>query len=570
MPDRQRSIEATFNYSWTLLEQAEQDAFMKLSVFRGGFTADAAQMVAGADLRLLRRLVSKALLQALPDDRFDTHDLLRKFGADKLHEAGEPDIVAQRYVRYYAELVQALVPDLKGRRQFDGLNEFEADMQNIRRTWVLATRQGDIASGDQMVEGLRIYHIMRTRYREGEEMFRHGLAALMPETSERQTFLRGRIQSALAAILAQTGYEGYVEAQTYLEDSLAIAQDAGDRAEIAFCQLKLSHARWRKAYLDDVPEPEIGPLEDSLLYFQRAGDEHYVGSALSALINRYRHFTKLAKDPVRIEKLRNKTLALIEQYLALTNRIGDLVGAAHAHRLASFYALEKRDLRQSEQHLLEAQQICRRVRTPRHLAKSTVDLAANAFFRGDMERFQALADEGWNLTADLNIAYFKCDARAYLGLAACMQEDYAVGYELCLESLTYETQVFNKEAVSFFGLSIATIGQGDFEATESHMVKVLVSYCAPRDQLRLPSLPALAAPLVAYRGQLHQAAELLGLVAAQSQDNIGWVACWPVIDRLQDQLKADLGADSFQRAFEHGKTRDLEMVVDGLLAEFSP
>ncbi len=63
LPERQRSMRAVFDYSWSHMTEAEQDVFMKLSVFRGGFTRDAAQAVAGANLRVLMSLINKSLIR---------------------------------------------------------------------------------------------------------------------------------------------------------------------------------------------------------------------------------------------------------------------------------------------------------------------------------------------------------------------------------------------------------------------------------------------------------------------------------------------------------------------------
>ena len=52
-PERPTSIQAVFDHSWSMLEQTEQEIFMLLSVFRGGFTREAAQRVAGASLQQL-------------------------------------------------------------------------------------------------------------------------------------------------------------------------------------------------------------------------------------------------------------------------------------------------------------------------------------------------------------------------------------------------------------------------------------------------------------------------------------------------------------------------------------
>ena len=63
MPERHRSIRAAIDYSWQKLDEKEREIFAKLSVFRGGFTREAAKAVADANLRQLARLVGKSLLQ---------------------------------------------------------------------------------------------------------------------------------------------------------------------------------------------------------------------------------------------------------------------------------------------------------------------------------------------------------------------------------------------------------------------------------------------------------------------------------------------------------------------------
>ncbi|MCB0043741.1 MAG: hypothetical protein KDE23_28835, partial [Caldilinea sp.] len=67
VPDRHRSMRLVFDRSWERLTAAEQTLLKKLSVFRGGFSREAAQPVAGASLRLLAGLVNKSWLISRPD-----------------------------------------------------------------------------------------------------------------------------------------------------------------------------------------------------------------------------------------------------------------------------------------------------------------------------------------------------------------------------------------------------------------------------------------------------------------------------------------------------------------------
>lgn len=84
LPPRQQSIQAVFAQSWDLLDIEEQQVLMKIAVFRGGFTREAAHQVAGASLRTLLALVNKSLISANKEGRHGLHLLLRHFLEAKL------------------------------------------------------------------------------------------------------------------------------------------------------------------------------------------------------------------------------------------------------------------------------------------------------------------------------------------------------------------------------------------------------------------------------------------------------------------------------------------------------
>src|SRR5436305_12227069 len=101
---------------------------MKLSVFRGGFSVEAAQALADADWPILRRLVSKALIQSDPDKgRYEIHELLRQYGAERLTETQQGARIRDKHGRYFADFMARREADLKGRRQLAALNEIAAD-----------------------------------------------------------------------------------------------------------------------------------------------------------------------------------------------------------------------------------------------------------------------------------------------------------------------------------------------------------------------------------------------------------------------------------------------------------
>jgi predicted ATPase len=100
---RHHTMRAAFKPTWQRLSEEERIAFTGLSVFRGGFTREAAQQVAGASLVTLTTLIDKSLLRINANGRYDMHELLRQYAADKLMETGAL-IVERRHFQFCLDL----------------------------------------------------------------------------------------------------------------------------------------------------------------------------------------------------------------------------------------------------------------------------------------------------------------------------------------------------------------------------------------------------------------------------------------------------------------------------------
>lgn len=163
VPDRHRSIRAAFDHSWSLASPPEREVFTKLSVFRGGFTRDAAQQVAGATLELLASLVGKSFVRHDPKTgRFEVHELMRQYGAEKL----ESDPAASRsahdaHAAYFAELMDSRLAHLRDGRQLAALEEIDADIENIRTAWRLSARRSDVSQMWRFVQSMQLVYAIR-------------------------------------------------------------------------------------------------------------------------------------------------------------------------------------------------------------------------------------------------------------------------------------------------------------------------------------------------------------------------------------------------------------------------
>jgi predicted ATPase/DNA-binding SARP family transcriptional activator len=161
---RHRSMAAVLDWSWELLGEGEHQALARLSVMRGGFDLDAAGAVAGAGLPLLAGLVDHSLVEVGEDGRYNMHELLRQYAAQRL--AADPDEQAE-VRRRHAAWFSGLLPDptrpLPGRSA-----ELDADVENLRAAtdWLVA--HGDPPELDRHLDRLWQFYRRRGWFREAQ------------------------------------------------------------------------------------------------------------------------------------------------------------------------------------------------------------------------------------------------------------------------------------------------------------------------------------------------------------------------------------------------------------------
>jgi ATP/maltotriose-dependent transcriptional regulator MalT len=179
VPERQRSIQAAFDYSWALLNEDERRTFQRLAVFRGGFRREAAQQVAGATLPLLSSLVDKSLIRVGADGRFYLHELLRQYADEHLRAIpGEAERIAKAHREFYLAFVANRFAPIPGGITPEAIEEINAELGNIRAAWRGAVAAADSAGLGQAAHPLALFYDFRTRYREGLTMLEDGLRAL--------------------------------------------------------------------------------------------------------------------------------------------------------------------------------------------------------------------------------------------------------------------------------------------------------------------------------------------------------------------------------------------------------
>lgn len=174
--ERHKSMRAVFDHSWNLLSEEEQRVMGRLSVFRGEFTRQAAEQIAGASLLILSGLIAKSFLRRQATGRYDLHELLRQYAESKARTARKSyEDVAGRHSAYYLEIVRSLELPLVGSKQVAARAEFVADMENIRPAWEYAVRHDQVEVIKGSISSFWTFYETHTWFHEAVATF--GLAA---------------------------------------------------------------------------------------------------------------------------------------------------------------------------------------------------------------------------------------------------------------------------------------------------------------------------------------------------------------------------------------------------------
>jgi non-specific serine/threonine protein kinase len=233
---RQRTLRATIDWSYDLLSPSEQRLFNRLSVFVGGWSLEAAELVgAGPDiapddiLELLAHLVDKSLVVAGEQDQAVRYRLLepmRQYGLELLRASTEEATVHARHLDWFLRFAVQADQELRGPNQHHWLEQLDREHDNLRAALEWAATQEDGGERElQLCGPLALFWYLRDHMPEGRARLERALAR------------HGQSKEARMRALAGAGWMAHFQrdqgiAQTWIRESLALARELGDlRAE---------------------------------------------------------------------------------------------------------------------------------------------------------------------------------------------------------------------------------------------------------------------------------------------------------------------------------------------------
>jgi non-specific serine/threonine protein kinase len=276
---RQRTLAATLDWSFDLLSSVEQATLLRLSVFTGGWTLEAAEAVAGggpigADdiLDLLTSLIDKSLVLVEPEGqtgeepRYRLLETVREYAAQQLMQRGESAAIRGQHATYYmglAENAELHVSFMRpGRGEAVWLSRLEMDHNNLRTALSWYMECGQPERGLRLAVALFGFWQARGYHSES----RRWLELLLAAAPEAPPSLR-------AAALHWAGMAAHwqgdlTRGRSLYEASLALARQIADPSSVASALAGLGVLAWEEG--DERASSEF--LDEGIAVARECGD----------------------------------------------------------------------------------------------------------------------------------------------------------------------------------------------------------------------------------------------------------------------------------------------------------
>ena len=344
LPDRQRTLRATLDWSHDLLSPAEQALFRRLSVLSGGFDLEAAEALGAGEgietadvLGLLEGLWDQSLLQvaAGSDDaplRYGWLEPVRQYAFDRLVDNREDFAVRNRHAALFLDLAERADSELEGPDQARWLAVLDRDHDNLRTALSWGERpDGDILS--RLAVALRRFWLVRGHLEEG----RRWLGAALRSCPSTEPTRRAKVLGGLGDLALKQG--DLPSARDHFQDALAAGRWTEDAATIAAATRGLAEvALWKSAH-----EDAARLCRDSLARWREAGNARGLASALNIA------------GLVEIQRGRHReAAALLEKGLGVALETGDTWTIATLLDNLGWVDLYRHEHEQAAQHFRSA------------------------------------------------------------------------------------------------------------------------------------------------------------------------------------------------------------------------
>ena len=524
-PPRHKTLQALIDWSYDLLLESERSLLRRLSVFVGGWTLEAAEVVcvgegveAAQVLDLLTQLVNKSLILVEREQgreaRYHMLETIRQYARARLLEAGEDGQPRDWHLDFFLQWGERAEPLLRGPQQLEWLGQIEAEHDNLRAALEWSLGQAEyVEAGMRLASALLLFWHQRGHISEGRAWLDRSLAS---QTTPSAGTARAKALYA-AGYLAQWRGDN-TTAKAVLEESASLWRALGPTGEsgLGYTLATLSQAM-----------RDLGALatarslaNQAIALFREQDDRWGLAHALSNL-------------GLAIRDQEDFALArtVLNESVALWRDLGDQWGLRIAIRFLGLVAMRQGDYEVARRHFADCVAMEREVGDEEGMAWSLRSLAVATLNLGDQIKAKSYFEECFSLFQNFGDKSSLAEILYYFGYLAHFEGDY-------------------QQAKSFF----------EQELSMARTVGPLL--------LGSQALFGLAG-VAAANGQAWRAARLLGAADARAEAAATYTDAADALYERQTLalIVAQIGETAFAAARAEGRAMTFEQAADYALVE---
>ncbi len=449
--ERHQTLRAAIDWSYNLLDANEKKLLVRLSVFMGGWTLEAAEQVCvrqGGEfevLDVLSDLIDKSLVimdGSTGEARYHLLETTRQYAREKLLEADESELLHNQHLAYFVELAEKGNKEITGPHQAEVIDGLDAELDNFRAAldWCVST--GYVEAALQMLGALGWAWDMRGYYNEVRSWFEkiraRGNCTDYPEAYARLLNHLGRFAA---------DFDRRPDAASILEESQAIWLSLGSRGEKGLADVLcfLGMNAHNKGNLDQAE----AFYKKSFAVARKCDHQRAIAGAMMFL-------GIIEQQRGQIASAQN----LYEQSLELSQRTGDLLLISLSGGNMGGLFLEQGNYEKARPLFDQELEINEKLQFRFGLAATWINIGESYRRQGDYVQAVQCVEKSMSVSRDLGLKERISYDLYLLGLIALHRNDYSVATVRFIEYFDFDRVLEEKISLCRFFTGMSAVAGG--------------------------------------------------------------------------------------------------------------
>lgn len=474
---RQQTLKALIDWSYELLPEKEKTLWQRLSVFSGGFTIKAAEIICSCEKlpceeipELINNLIEKSILIFDPgNNRYKMLETIKQYGYELLSVSDELNEIKNSYVKFYYDFIMEASPKLKGSEMAKYINLFDSEQSNIESVLELSEESGMIKEGAEITISLGRYW----SYREYNHLGYKWCTLFLKFRNELPPLIYANLYNWAGQFSSNQGK--YDLSEKYFKECLKLYEELNIVSWIASTLNSLSALYARKGDFENA----YIQLEKCLLYQKNSDNKQGISGVNCNLAQLDILFGNFDKAQERVNVI-----------FEISKNLGDKMYLYFANRLSGQIAYLYGNFEEAERFYNESIKINREVGYKVGICGSLTELAEILSCSYQRERAESLLAEAMEIAEVLEEKFYLAMAmnvKGSLSLKKGNLEDALKELKISRELYT-EINEMNGLARAFSGLGEVYFEMKDYENSFENFMKSFKMHFGMKNKNEMPGL----------------------------------------------------------------------------------